>query len=137
MNEKEKQEKEREREEVERRKARERGAEGEIDREKRQKEAEEPKEPPPPSRRAVSFRTTHPDQFEDGFPKVYFSIWERHAPFVVKNQAEEDSVDKRFWIGLELKKPDWKKEDLEAAFKEPHKEVMVPQPMPVPTQIGG
>lgn len=134
MNEKEKQEKEREREEVERRKARERGAEGELD--KKRLEGE-PQEPPPPSRRAVSFRTTHPDQFEDGFPKVYFSIWERHAPFVVKNQAEEDSVDKRFWIGLELKKPDWKKEDLEAAFKEPHKEVMVPQPMPVPTQIGG
>ena len=135
MNEKEKQEKEREREEIERRKARERGAEGELDKEKR--EREEKHEPPPPSRRAVSFRTTHPDQFEDGFPKVYFSIWERHAPFVVKNQAEDDSVDKRFWIGLELKKPDWKKEDLEAAFKEPHKEVMVPQPMPVPTQIGG
>jgi hypothetical protein len=64
-------------------------------------ETPEPLPPPPPT---FGFRTTAEPAggWEEGFPRVYFSVYERQNPWVVYNQAEDDMINHEFWIGMQL-----------------------------------
>lgn len=55
-----------------------------------------PAEPAPFS----GLRTTQKPEggWKEGFPKVYFSVWEHKPPVVVFTPAEEAVMDKMFWM---------------------------------------
>jgi len=55
-----------------------------------------PAEPAPFS----GLRTTKKPEggWKQGFPKVYFSVWEHKAPIVVLTPAEDEVIDKTFWM---------------------------------------
>jgi len=80
------------------------GEQHDQDRERDEREGEEipPPEPPPPP--IFGFRTAHEPEggWEEGFPRVYFSVFERQAPWVVLNQAEDDAINHDYWIGMQL-----------------------------------
>lgn len=52
-------------------------------------------------------RTTAPPEggYEAGFPKIYYSVWERLPPRVVKTLAEEEILDRRFWMTIPPQEP--------------------------------
>lgn len=66
---------------------------------------------------AWGYRTAEkpPDGWEEGYPKVYFSVYERWAPIVVKSSQEEHLIDKKFWIGMPVPPPAEEKEAKNAA----------------------
>jgi len=66
-----------------------------------------PQDPPAPQPPLPSIRTTEPPEggWAEGFPKVFFSVYERVPPRVIKTQEEQDALDMRFWMTIPPQDP--------------------------------
>jgi hypothetical protein len=57
--------------------------------------------PPVPSPFSSPRTTAEPDGgWEAGFPKVYFSVYDRLPPIIIKTPAEEATVDRTNWMTI-------------------------------------
>jgi len=67
-------------------------------------------EPPPPPafvRPAIITTEPPPDGWPEGYPKVYFSIFERLPPIVVLNKEDEDAtINKTYWTTIPPEEPE-------------------------------
>jgi hypothetical protein len=57
---------------------------------------------------ALGIRTTAPPEggWAEGYPKVFFSVWERLPPKVVFNAEDEEGIDKRYWMTVPPEAPE-------------------------------
>jgi len=55
----------------------------------------------------IATRTTTPPEggFAAGYPKVFFSVYEKHPPEVVFNEEDEAAIDKKYWMTIPPETP--------------------------------
>lgn len=63
--------------------------------------------PPPEPNPFSSPRNTTPPEggYKSGYPKVYFSVYDRVPPVVIKTAAEEATLDKTNWTTIPPEPP--------------------------------